>query len=604
MANKEKQFAELAGLLARHQYARALPLAERAARQNPRDGNLVALYLVTLVNTGSGAEALNLYHERKERAEPTWPLHQAIALARCDQGLTALALASFRAFQKEMPEDPQVGIEIARLEPQCARRAELRGVEFEQLLVEEEARELLLAGRYVDAVAAGAAWLERFPRSGPLRAGLAAAHYQLGQLSEGLALCQTDETCPSLIFRQLCLLMARGQGRSARQAGRPLLDYRSRTEDELCDQLMGLTLLDQNRAVLKVAKNSDCALNHKGHLCVASACFALGRYDEAEKHLRLGEPFLESGEREFVQDTLAQRDPDLGWLRAFVILELMPREAMDQARSWIGQSPHGIASPGTLREMRKWLERLPMMKKLAPYLWLYADLPQKMLGYLILTACPDDRNLVRRARRFIRSQSPLRQGRQQVLKILGLMGRVRSGAYVFNLGGRRRIVVVHAVKWQPGWTPDCAGKALDMLRQVGPLMAQKRYAEAENMILRALEHAPDSTDLLYQQAIIFRRQGREDECKKRIDRCLELKPEHIGARLTRAGWLARQNRLEEARNLWRQVAKIKTMWIGYMGDFYLAKLEILQKLSPDRARAWLADWRAEQPGHPYQEQFA
>lgn len=607
MANPEKLRLELETLLNQGQFARALPLAERAARQNPRDASLLALYISTLTHTGSAKEALTLYHERGSKVEPEWELYQPLALARIKLNLKPLALADLRAARTRLsatdPRAATLDLQAASLTEYCTDQASARGVTLDQLMVEDRAREMLLAGRPEEAIASGGEWLERYPHSGPLRARLASAHYELGQLSAGLALCESEEVCPELMFRKICLLMAQGRGRAAQNAGRALLRYQSRTGEELCHQLKALLLLNQNRAVLKVASQSNLSLLQPARLCLVSAQFALGNFGAIENYLQEWTGLLEPEERNSIEDALVHRDPDRGSLRDFVLQELLPQDAADRAHSWSGQSPKSNASPSTLREVRKWLEQNPMMKKLAPYLWVYADQLQKVLGYLILTACPDDRNLVRRARRFIRSRSPLRRGRQQVLKILGLMGRVRSGAYVFNLQGQSRIVVVHAVKWLPGWTPDCTGKALELLRQVGPLLTQKRYSDAENLILRALEHAPDSSDLLYHQADIFRRQGREDESQHRLERCLELNPRHIGARLLRAAWLAQNDQLGEARALWRQVAKNKSLWSGYMGDFYRTKLLILQKLNPARAEAWLSDWRAEQPGHIFLEQF-
>lgn len=583
MNAQEMLIFELTALLSTGNLKKALPLAETATRRHPKNAQLASFYIIALCQTGQELTALRFYHDRLNSVSEPELLTQSAAMGWMRLGLNHLSRFAMKSIAYDNPAA------FAQMEADCQRQARRRGVTEEQLLFEDRARESYLLGDYADAD-----WLERYPQSGALRAVLAAIRYQQGRLQEGLEICRFEPVCPALIFQEVKLQLALGHPARAGRAAHRLARYRSRDEQELLAQLQALLLVDQNKALLRVAGRSRLKLkNPKIQLCLASACFAEGHLDKAAHHLSESKGFQDPGEYQFNQMALESGDPDLGRLRAFVILKLFTRELLEQSRKWMDVPSSGPAPTKILRDVQKFLEGRRHLLKLTPWIWTYADAPQRYVASLFLAAFPEDRWLRRRFRKFLTSSNDMPRTKQLLLQ----SATAPSGVY--DCDGEYQVAL--RIEWDPSWSPDCSGKAREMLRSVGQLMAQKRYSDAETMILRALEFAPDSPDLLYQQAICLRFLKREEECLIRVDRVLAIRPDHPAALLTKAGSLARKGHLSEARQVWRSVERRKKLWVGTMGEFFLSYYQILSQTRPRRAQAWLQHWRQLQPGHPFQE---
>jgi len=574
------------GLLAQGQFLHALPLAERASYRSPGDGELSSYHLICLVNTGQIQAALSLYHERLQRVDDNTLLRQAVATAWLQLGLKHLFL---RAMRPIADHDPAA---FADMERDCREDLKLWNVDEEQARFEEEAIELYHRQLFEQITEQAGSWLERYPASGKLRAVVAAAFFQLEQFAQGLEWCRWKTVCPSLVFAEVRLLLALGRYRSAQRAGKRLLHHLSRSPEELVFQLMTLLLLNQNRAVLAVQKRARVPLDlPKIQACLASAYFALGQSQVAATHLRRARPFLGEGEYDFAQQTLESGTTDLGSLRGFVLVKLYPRDLTKHSRNWSNLNPDGVAAPKTLREFRKYAEQHAYLRKIAPIIWRFADLPQRMAAFLTLGAYPKNRFL----QKHLRAQVA-RNDMPSSLRILLNSGAARSGVYRTG----RDYMVVNSVHWSEEWSPDATGKARELQRATGALMAQKRYPEAEIMTLRALEFCPESTDLLYQLSTILELTGRLEESKGYLERILRLKPDHVGARLSHADWLARHGQGRAALKLWRQVERQGPLWVGYMASFYRAYFYILSLKDLNRSKAWFLHWTRTQPNHPFQ----
>ena len=586
MSGKEQQKREIMVLLGQGQFYQALPLAERASRKSPRDGELASFHLLCLVNTRQIRPALELYHERLTLVDDKSLLQQSVAAAWMHLHLDHLVL---RAMAPIGDSDPQA---FADLQRSCREHLEIWQMNEEQAIFEQEAIELYHRQLFDSIAEQAADWVQRFPGSGQLRAVIVAAHFQLERFSEGLQWCRWEIACAALIFGEIRLLLALGRYRSARQAGKRLLRHRSRDAQELAFQLMGLLLLNQNRAVIAVSRRAQVGLElPKIQACLASAHFALGQLQEAASHLRQARGYLGKSESDFGQQVLHSGDPDLGCLRGFLLVKLFTRELDTQSRHWARHHPNGVVAPSRLGEFRKYAQQHPYLRKIAPLIWRFADLPQRMVAFLTMGVYPKDRRLRKHLRSTIR-----RNEVPSTSRILLTVGSVPSGVYQVG----RDTMVVNSVLWTNEWSPDFGGPARELHRSTGALLAQKRYREAEAMNLRSLEFDPESTDLLYQRAVILELSGKPAESKRYLRRILKLRPDHPGARLSKADWLARHGKTRAARKLWRKVEREGHLWQGNMAIFYRAYFSILRHRNLDHSKAWFQHWSRTQPGHPFQ----
>ena len=585
MTAKEKQRLQIMDCLARGDFHNALPLAERASRQSPKNGELASYYLITLCQTGKPLDAVRYYHQKIGTVSERALLDQAVGMARMTMNLPHLTLASLRP---SADTNPQL---FAQLEADCRREGKLWGATEEQLLFEDRARELYLLGEFSTILQSQKEWLQLYPDSGKLRTVLASAHFQEGSFEAGLEVCRWDRVCPGVLFAQVRLLVASGRYRQAKRVARPLSRHRSRHQDELIAQLLTLLMLDRNRTILEVARRSKLPLTHpKVQMCLASACYALGQQSQAAAYFQIGQKMFEPAEISFVQGCLRARNRDLGMLRGFLAVKLMPRSLTDKARQWVTQGEHGYATDKTLRDVRKFLERHPHLLKLVPWLLRFADLPQRHLAFTFVDANPDDPWLRQRIRRFLRTRPDMPQAQH----MLRSSGAVPSG--VARVGPRFMAAV--RVAWIPEQPLEGPAKARDLVRGLTPLMNQNRYADAEILLLRALEFAPDSAELIYHQATCMRFQNRSEEALIRFERILQRNPDHPGARLARAGYWAQQGRVREARREWREVERVGRLWLGYAAEFFLCYALILQATDPAKAAVWIEKWHSFQPNHP------
>lgn len=602
MSSKREQ---LATFIEQQDWERAAPLAERLARQHPRDAQLLQYHLLCLFQEERLVEAVDVYHERLPRLEgDTTELLPILGEARNSLGLPALSHHTLRTYIEAQPQPWSDLIrELSRKLDEVSRACEWDDDCYEQIVQEDRAQELLFRQKFVELLEQVPDWLRRFPDSTGLRAVAAEACLETDRVEEGIALCEASPRLSAeLTYRHLCLLVSDGRLRQAREIAKRLSGMCPGDEIELGFILRSFCLLNWNRRVLQtVREHAHLPHNQDALFAISSALFALGKTDAARRFFaRIDLDDVDEHEAAFLGEALESGDPDQGLLRGDLLLDLMPRQALEDMEPWLRRqaAQDGLQPDSrTTKEARRWVERYPRVKRLVPWMLRFADLPHKLCAFYILLASPDDARLQREAWKFVKdARIPLLRTRKVVLMILA--DRKGPGVYTFRVGRKKHGLAVCGVSWSPDLPFRGKPRARELLRRAGPLLNQQRFEEAEGTLIQALEHSPDEPQLHYHLAVCRELMGQKEKAERSLQRCLELQPDHPGARLTRARWLALQGEVAQADELWRETMRSPRLWAGYEGEFYAAKLAILSRQSARRAQIWRHAWQAVMPNHP------
>ena len=155
------------------------------------------------------------------------------------------------------------------------------------------------------------------------------------------------------------------------------------------------------------------------------------------------------------------------------------------------------------------------------------------------------------------SLGQIAEERKQYDEALKWYAGVTSGERYMNAQARYAGVLVkqgktaEARKHLQSITPRNDAQRIQLVQaEAGVLREVHAYKEAYDLLAKALEGAPDSVDLLYDQAMVAEKLDRIDVLERNLRRVIELQPDHAHAYNALGYTLADRNqRLPEARKL-------------------------------------------------------
>ncbi len=127
---------------------------------------------------------------------------------------------------------------------------------------------------------------------------------------------------------------------------------------------------------------------------------------------------------------------------------------------------------------------------------------------------------------------------------------------------------------------------------------------AEALYQQALEQDADSPMILNNLAAIFSQQGRDEEYKEIIRYVHEHYPDYFAGRTNMAMLLARENKIEEARDMLAPLQERRKVHTSEFSLLCMARIEVqLAAEEPEDARRWLEMWEQVVPDHRNLEIF-
>lgn len=147
----------------------------------------------------------------------------------------------------------------------------------------------------------------------------------------------------------------------------------------------------------------------------------------------------------------------------------------------------------------------------------------------------------------------------------------------------------------PEAVEQLASPAYELLNQGG----KEQAVEAEALLLKALELAPEAPDLRNNLAKALAHQGREDEADELIHELVSDHPDYIFASVTLARQHLAEGELDAAEAILRPFLARERFHIMEFGTFVDTYIELLvAKQQKDVARSWFDTWEKIYPGDP------
>lgn len=612
------KLAEAADLLDRRRPEAAREILDELNRRYPRRIEVLAELGFACHQLGNYPSSLRAYKDLVEVA-PKADFVLALAGAYSANLFFFLALRTFQRFLERWPDHPraaEVRQQAADLERDTAKLLtdlHISGDDAREVAVlHEEVQAFLARGEYAKVRQTGEQLLQRRPEFPAAFNNMAEAAIREGKADEAVALCRrvlafAPDNVHGLSNLARNLLLS-GRMDEARAAAEQLKTVEAKGWDPWTKKAEALSYLGDDAAVLDALHGYERSAHELKlprpllyHLAAVAAC-RLGREDEARGYWK--KALREMPGLGLARANIADLDQPIGerhapW--AFDIASWIPEKTTRELSNAFQSTGQRTSKPAESEALRRYLHEYPALVALTPMLLDRGD-PAGRGFALNLARTARTPELLAALRDFAlgqRGPDAQRFEAAQVAAEAGLLPRDNVRFWGDGAWGEVMLMAFE-VHEEPSNKHSPPVQALAL--QAWEALHQDEETRAERLLKEALELEPDSPDLLNNLAQAYQGQGRQAEAEALIRQVHERFPDYFFGRITVSQLLAREGKLDEARQLLMPLLQRQRLHSSEFRALCHAHISIALEAGNRRdAENWLALWERAEPDYPMLE---
>jgi len=304
---------------------------------------------------------------------------------------------------------------------------------------------------------------------------------------------------------------------------------------------------------------------------------------------------------DIARDNLSDLSKPVGERHApwpFPLAHWVPKQVIDDLVAQSEASTRrgrGDGDEAIARGQRRFLARHPLMLRLVPELLERGDPAGRELALrlALLSQAPE---LLPALRDFALGQHGPDGMRTEAIEPVQDAGLVPPGLVRMWLQGQWRDIQPMHFEVDDEPVDRHTGRVRDWENEAIGLLRANQSERAERLLRRALEVAPDATDLLNNLAAALNQQGRKEEFRALVERIHALDPDYLFGRTNLAIVRITDGRIDEARALLQPVMARKHFHVSEFSALMHAQLELcMAEGEVDGARSWFDIWKQTDP---------
>jgi tetratricopeptide (TPR) repeat protein len=604
--------AEVDQLTYRRRWAEALEELQALDQRYPNRPEVLT-ELVNVCYELNNIHAYQLYIYRLSKLRPNDPdLLFGLAGAYLTNIYPALALRTYRQFLARYPDHERaedVHQIMADLEPSMAKvlaDLELQGEDALELAAQhDEVRAALEMGQFREARKTAKLLLSRHPHFAPVHNNLSQVDFAEGRIEQAIATAHHVLSFEPDNFQALSnltrYLYLSGQTEAARKQAERLKQVESKYSEVWVKKAEAFTYLGDDQEVLKIFAQAEQSGDLKPPLpdsmlllyhFAAVAAMRLGDEKQARQYwqqvLKLNPHF------NIARENLTDLDGPIEQRHApwpFHMRQWISQRAVDDMiKEWLPALQRDSEEAMT-RAARHYLRQHPEMVNLVPLLLERGDPPGRKFA-LDLAAIAETPELLAALKDFALSHHGPDDMRHRAGQIASEAGLLPFGPTRMWLKGEWREILFLGFEI---YDEPVAGKQaphiLRRLRRAVKALHEGKANEAERLLKRALEMAPETPDILNNLAMAYAMQGRTVESEALARQIHQDHPDYFFGIIAVANLHVQEGRLDQAEELLKPLLSQKRLHTSEFKALCQAYLNLyLAKDMLEAAQTWFNLW--------------
>lgn len=600
-----RQLQQAHDLLEEMKWVPALELLSKLNEQHPNHEDIIAPLALAHYHLNELPAYLSLCIQLN-KLQPDDPEHRLpLASAYLMNRRIALALLTLDRFLKRWPKHPDAGKAremFGRINEgfdKLLRDMNLTGDDAYELAARhEEVQVALEAGDFKEGIAKGEALLRRKPDFKSVYNNLSMMRFYSGEIAAAIADAEQALRIKPGDFHALSnltrYLLVAGREADARRCVEELKAGDSVELDRWVKQAEGCATIGDDEGVLTALDGAEAReqipVSPTGFLVyhlAGVAALRLGREDEARS---LWHKCLElSPAYEVTRENLADSHKpaprrDGPW--SFLLNHWIANKTVNDLSAEIQKgSKRGETSMGLV--VSRFLQKHPEVLHVIPILLERGDPSGRQFAIKIATWARTPETLQMLAD-FALSQHGPDELRLRIAHEAKDLGAPLSGILRLWHNGKWQDMKLHTTEVTAEPKNDLSPEIAALLTEASSLLDDGDGIQAEAILKRALELAPDTPQVLNNLALAYRLQRRDEEADALLTQLCDRHPDYFFSRIHMSHRLAQQGKIAEAEEMLKPISTLERMHASEAVALYNARISLeLQRGEREAAQSWL-----------------
>jgi tetratricopeptide (TPR) repeat protein len=605
-------------LLSQGQPQEALSLLHDLDKRFPRQSDILGLMANAHLDTGNQHGYLHAMHRLHELNSNRADVKLGLAGAYLANGYLVLALQTFRQFLKRWSHDDRAA-DVRKTIEQLERGLEEilndlgdsseKGYEF--ACQHEELRLMMESGNYSRCRQLAKKLLQQRPAFVPILNNLSQVEWLEGNLTQAVEACQKVlEIEPQNVHALSNLtrfLFMQGKRDEAGMAAKRLKDSDAPAADRWVKKAEALSFIGDDDGVLTLpdqAKNAK-ELDHLSelfwHWC-AVAEYRKGNIPKARSYWQRCAkiaPYFELADKNLgeLKKPLHERICP----QAFSLESWIPRKALESLTS-ATKSAAGKKNDGTFRKgMAEYFDHHPEFIQFVPAALTSGDKMSREFALQLANMSAHPAILEELKILALGQQGPdsLRMDAAQILSKHGIL---KSGqmAELWLEGEWKQIMMMgFQISYDPPERPTLKPAAQHLMEKAIYALREKKGAEAETHLRKALEIQKDEPGLLNNLAVALSMQGKHDEAQAIAEEIPVRFPDYFFGQVIAVRKAIQAGELEKAKTILDKMMQKQEMHVTEFGAMCACQIDfMIEDDEPEGAISWFEMWQEGYPDDP------
>ena len=605
-------------LLSKNKPQDALNLLQELDRKFPRQTDVLGLLANTYIELGNQHGYLHALYQLHTLTPNRAEIKLGLAGAYLANERMALALRTFRQFLKQWPHDERVDDvqkTISQLEQGLTESLSQLDYSLEDGLdfacKHEELQVLMEFGNYERGKQLAKTLLEQRPHFVPVLNNLSLVHWLEGNLPQAIALSQKVlDIQPDNVHALSNLtrfLFMQGKQEEAIALAPGLKASKAEAADLWVKKTEALSFIGDDDGVLalldeaKQADELDQLSESVWHWC-AVAEYRKGNESKARKYwqkcLQLAPYFSQAKDN---LEELKKPQHERNCPQAFSLDAWLSRNTISNLTSTVERASKQKNDTAFQGRIRAYFDDHPEILHFVPAALASGDAVSRDLALKLadMSAHPA---LLADLKDFALGQEGSDVLRLEASQLLSKHDVFESGAYIdLWLEGEWKPIMMMGFQIYYDWPerPTLKPAAQRLMEKAIYALREKKSAEAETHLRKALEIQKDEPGLLNNLAVALSMQGKHNEAETIAEEIPVRFPEYFFGQVIAVGKAIRANELEKARVILDKMMKRQELHVTEFGALCACQIDfMIADDKPDGAISWFDMWKQGYPDDP------
>lgn len=620
--------AEADNLLSQGNPQEALSLLHELDNRFPHQPDVLGLMVNAHMDTGDQHGYLYAIYRLHELMPNRADVKLGLAGAYLTNGHLALALHTFRQFQKHWPHDDRAsGVQktIQQLEKGLEEiLAELgdvseRGYEF--VCQHEELRLMMDLGNYSRCRQLARKLLQQKPTFIPILNNLSQVEWLDGNLAQAIETCRKVlEIEPQNIHALSNLtrfLFMQGEKDKAHLAAKQLKDSNAPAVDRWVKKAEALSFISDDDGILalldqaKSTKETD-ELNEMVWHWFAVAEYRKGNHSKArsywQKCAKLA-PYFELADKNLSE--LKKPSHERFCPQAFSVEDWIPRKTLEALVSATGRTARTKNDDVFRTGMAVYFNQHPEFIQFVPAALASGDEKSRDLAVRLadMSAHPAILDALKIFALGQAGPDSLRLGASQILSKHGVFKSGEEICLWFEGEWKPIMMMGFQISYDSPGRPTLKPATQHLMEKAIYALREEKGAEAEAHLRKALEIQKDEPELLNNLAVALSMQGKQDEAETIADEIPVRFPDYFFGQVIAVRKAIRAGELEKAKSILDKMMQKQELHVTEFGAMCACQIDfMIEDDKPEGAISWFEMWQKGYPDDPaiknYEERIA